>query len=190
MRLKKMAYGHKNEHRLRVRAQVVLHAERGRSDACIVTHASPGRRGSMWAPCAAGVAGSPRRACPGSKTVNAALACRLPAESEGPLSRWSCPGLAREAARRGIAPFMSASTVRRRLAQDALKPWQHPLLDLHHPPGFRLKATWVLDLYARTWQGERLGDDEYVISADEKTSLTPARPGRCASITSTDAAVP
>ncbi|MFC8096504.1 helix-turn-helix domain-containing protein [Streptomyces sp. NPDC057301] len=40
-------------------------------------------------------------------------ACRLPAESEVPLSRWSCPELAREAARRGIAPFMSASTVRR-----------------------------------------------------------------------------
>lgn len=53
------------------------------------------------------------------------LACRPPAESEVPLSRCSCPELAREAARRGIAPFMSASTVRRWLAQDALKPWQH-----------------------------------------------------------------
>ncbi|MFB7310581.1 helix-turn-helix domain-containing protein [Streptomyces sp. NPDC056192] len=51
-----------------------------------------------------------------------ASACRLPVESEVPLSRWSCPELAREAARRGIAPFMSASTVRRWLAQDALKP--------------------------------------------------------------------
>ncbi|MFB6435911.1 helix-turn-helix domain-containing protein [Streptomyces sp. NPDC056411] len=30
-----MAYGHKTEHRLRVRAQVVLHAARGRSHACI-----------------------------------------------------------------------------------------------------------------------------------------------------------
>ncbi|GAB7029252.1 helix-turn-helix domain-containing protein [Streptomyces sp. NPDC021749] len=29
-----MAYGHKTEHRLRVRAQVVLHAARGRSHAC------------------------------------------------------------------------------------------------------------------------------------------------------------
>ncbi|MGW1783255.1 hypothetical protein ACWCQQ_29580 [Streptomyces sp. NPDC002143] len=29
----------------------------------------------------------------------------------------------------------------------------------------------MLDLYARTWQGEQLGDDEYVISADEKTSI-------------------
>ena len=35
VRLKKMAYGHKTEHRRRVRAQVVLHAARGRSNACI-----------------------------------------------------------------------------------------------------------------------------------------------------------
>ncbi|WP_258017646.1 MMPL family transporter [Streptomyces noursei] len=32
VRLKKMTYGHKTEHRLRVRAQVVLHAARGRSN--------------------------------------------------------------------------------------------------------------------------------------------------------------
>lgn len=54
-----------------------------------------------------------------------ALAGRLPAESEVPLSPSSFPELAREAARRGIAPFISASTVRRWLAQDTLKPWQH-----------------------------------------------------------------
>lgn len=29
----------------------------------------------------------------------------------------------------------------------------------------------MLDLYARTWPGEPLGTDEYVISADEKTSI-------------------
>ncbi|MFF4602795.1 helix-turn-helix domain-containing protein [Streptomyces sp. NPDC001339] len=35
VRLKKMAYSHKTEYRLRVRAQVVLHAARGRSNARI-----------------------------------------------------------------------------------------------------------------------------------------------------------
>ncbi|MDQ0757669.1 helix-turn-helix domain-containing protein [Streptomyces canus] len=35
-RLKKMAYGHKTEHRMRLRAQIVLHAARGRSNARIV----------------------------------------------------------------------------------------------------------------------------------------------------------
>ncbi|MFG3721332.1 hypothetical protein ACGF8D_26385 [Streptomyces massasporeus] len=34
-RLKKMAYGHKTEHRLRQRAQIVLHAVRDRSNAHI-----------------------------------------------------------------------------------------------------------------------------------------------------------
>ncbi|MEV0371434.1 helix-turn-helix domain-containing protein [Streptomyces sp. NPDC050636] len=38
-----------------------------------------------------------------------ALACRLPAESEVPLSRWSCPELAREAAR-----WVSPRSCRRR----------------------------------------------------------------------------
>ncbi len=38
-------------------------------------------------------------------------------------------------------------------------------------PDFAAKAAQVLDLYARTWDGTRLGADEYVISADEKTSI-------------------
>ncbi|MFC9235036.1 hypothetical protein ACFTZK_00925 [Streptomyces decoyicus] len=73
-------------------------------------------------------------------------------------------------------------------AQDALKPWQHRSWTFTTSPGFRLQAAWVLDLYARTWQGEQLGDDEFVISADEETSIQarcrchptspPARPGR------------
>ena len=29
----------------------------------------------------------------------------------------------------------------------------------------------MLDLYARCWQGEPLGEDDYVISADEKSQL-------------------
>ncbi|MEZ7005114.1 helix-turn-helix domain-containing protein [Streptomyces sp. AD55] len=80
-RLKAMAYGHKTEHRLRVRAQVVLHAARGRSNARIAQemglHLDTVRR---W-----GVAGSPNRACPDSKTVNAAAArrCSRPAGCRG-----------------------------------------------------------------------------------------------------------
>lgn len=86
-----------------------------------------------------------------------ALACRVPAETGVPISRWSCPELAREAARRGIATFVSASTVRRWPAQDALKPWQNRSWIFLTGPGFRLKAAQVLDLYAGTWQGEQLG---------------------------------
>jgi hypothetical protein len=107
-----------------------------------------------------------------------ALACRLPAEAGAPLSRWSCPELAREAVERGIAPFLSASTVRHWLDQDALKPWHHRSWIFITDPDFRPKAERVLDLYARAWDGIPLG-------ADEKTSIqarcrchpTPA-PGR------------
>jgi hypothetical protein len=44
-RLKTMAYGHKIEHRLRVRAQVVLHAARGRSNARVAQE-----KGCTWTP--------------------------------------------------------------------------------------------------------------------------------------------
>ncbi|MFB7795002.1 hypothetical protein ACFC0R_33070 [Streptomyces sp. NPDC056086] len=54
-----------------------------------------------------------------------ALACQLPAETGVPPSWWSCPELAREAVEHGIATFLSASTVHRWLARDAIKPWQH-----------------------------------------------------------------
>ncbi|MFD7275496.1 hypothetical protein ACFV80_00295 [Streptomyces sp. NPDC059862] len=66
---------------------------------------------------------------------------------------------------------MSASTVRRRLDQDALKPWQYRSWIFITDPDFRAKAERVLGLYARTWRGRPLGADEYVISADEKTSI-------------------
>ncbi|WP_243740948.1 hypothetical protein [Streptomyces sp. 8K308] len=95
----------------------------------------------------------------------------MPAKGGVPLARWSCPELACEAVRRGIAAFVSASTVRRWPPEDAIKPWQHRSWTFITDPGFRLEAARVLDLYARTWQGEQLGDGEYVITADERTSI-------------------
>jgi hypothetical protein len=38
-------------------------------------------------------------------------------------------------------------------------------------PDFATKATRVLDLYQGSWEGQLLDADEYVISADEKTSI-------------------
>lgn len=61
--------------------------------------------------------------------------------------------------------------MRRWLDQDAIKPWQHRSWIFITDPDFRPKAERVLDLYARTRDGEPLGADEYVISADEKTSV-------------------
>ena len=100
-----------------------------------------------------------------------ALACELPAASEAPLSRWTCPELARKSAAGGIDPAPSPSTVRRWLAADAIKPWQHRSWIFPRDPRFAEKAGRVLDLCQREWEGQPLGDDEYVISADEKPGI-------------------
>lgn len=100
-----------------------------------------------------------------------ALACTPPADAAVPIARWSCPELARQAVTSGICASLSAPTVRRWLSEDAIKPWQHQSWIFIRDPNFAAKAAQVLDLYARTWGGTRLGADEYVISADEKTSI-------------------
>jgi DDE superfamily endonuclease len=46
-----------------------------------------------------------------------------------------------------------------------------PILDLGARPEFAAKAARVLDLYARIWNGQPLGSNDYVICADEKTSI-------------------
>ncbi len=104
-----------------------------------------------------------------------ALACSLPAEHGLPLSRWSCADLAGEAVARGITDSLSGSTVRRWLAADAIKPWQHRSWIFPRDPDFAVKAERVLDLYDRRWKGRRLRPDEYVISADEKSQLQALR---------------
>jgi len=61
-----------------------------------------------------------------------------------------------------------------RPATAAIKPWQHRSWIFPRDPDFATKAARVLDLYARTWEG-RLGEDEYVVSADEKSQLQALR---------------
>src|SRR3984893_483695 len=100
-----------------------------------------------------------------------ALACEPPANSDVPLAKWSCPDLALEAAQRGIVESVSASTVRRWLSVDALKPWQHRSWIYPRDPDFAVKAARVLDLYARVFDGEPLGENDYVLSADEKPGI-------------------
>ena len=52
--------------------------------------------------------------------------------------------------------------MRHLLAADALKPWQYRSWLSARDPQFALKAGRILDLYARTWNGVALGEDEYV----------------------------
>ena len=100
-----------------------------------------------------------------------ALACELPVQSGRPLSRFSRQDLVREVTRRGIAAEISGATIWRWLDQDAIRPWQHRSWIFPRDPQFEEKAGRVLDLYQGCWQDEALGSDEYVISADEKTSI-------------------
>lgn len=100
-----------------------------------------------------------------------ALACELPRESGVPLSRYSSSEIASEAVARGIVAKISGQTVWRWLSEDAIRPWQYRSWIFPRDPHFQEKAERVLDLYQGIWQGKELRDDEYVICADEKTSI-------------------
>jgi DDE superfamily endonuclease len=100
-----------------------------------------------------------------------AMACELPAQAEQPLARWQCPDLARAAVEQGIVASISGTTIWRWLSADAIKPWQHRSWIFPRDPDFGPKATRVLDLYARRFDDTPLQPDEFVISADEKTSI-------------------
>jgi hypothetical protein len=100
-----------------------------------------------------------------------ALACELPKASGQPLSRFSRQDLVGEITRRGLVAKISGRTVWRWLDEDAIRPWQHRSWIFPRDPDFQSKAERVLDLYQGIWQGQALGPEDYVISADEKTSI-------------------
>ena len=104
-----------------------------------------------------------------------ALACALPQQQGVPLSRFSCGEIAREVRERGIAARISTATVWRWLSEDAIRPWRYRSWIFSSDPAFQEAAGRVLDLYHDSWEGEALGPDEYVISADEKTSIQARR---------------
>jgi transposase len=181
-RLKALAYSHTAGYQQVIRARIVRDAARGYSNATIarrqrVTVDTARRWRNRYAD--AGLAGlvdrrrsgRPPRFSPIQIAEVKALACQLPAETGTPLSKWSCPELAQEVIGRGIAETISASTIRRILTADTIKPWQHQSWIFIRDPDFATKATRVLDLYARVFDGQPLREDEYVICADEKTSI-------------------
>src|SRR5882757_9017473 len=126
--LQRRAHGHTTPHRDKIRAEIVLLAEADEANSRIAT-----RLGvtvdtvRTWRDrfAATGLdglgdkkrSGRPPRFTPVQIAEVTALACQLPAEANTPLSRWSCPELAREAVARGVDDALSASTVRRWLDQ-------------------------------------------------------------------------
>ena len=176
------ARGQNTPHRDKVRAQIVLLAAQRWSNAAIAVQVGVSVdtvrtwRGRFAAQGLAGLAdrarsGWPLRFSPVQVAQVKALACQLPSHAGAPLARWSCPELAREAVIQGVAEAISASTVWRWLAQEAIKPWQYRSWLFPRDPDFAGKAERVLDLFERRWQGRKLGPREYVISSDEKTSV-------------------
>ena len=181
-RLKALAYSHTAGYQQVIRARIVRDAARGYSNNRIayrqqVTVDTVRRWRGRYAD--AGIAGltdrhrsgRPPRFSPVQIAEVKALACQLPAETGAPLSKWSCPDLASEVVARGIAEAISPATIRRILAADTIKPWQHQSWIFIRDPDFTTRATRVLNLYQRVFDGQPLRDDEYVISADEKTSI-------------------
>ena len=175
----------RTEYRDRVRAQIVLKAACGASNAqiaralgvcvdtvrcwrCRFATAEPGERLAVLGDRPR--SGRPLVHGPEVRAEVVATACTPPAEQQVPLARWSSPEIARQLSTR-CQIVVSASSVRRWLADDAIKPWQYRSWISIRDPNFQARATPVLDLYARRWRGRALGPDDYVICADEKTSI-------------------
>lgn len=100
-----------------------------------------------------------------------ALACEIPSERGIPLSHLSNEDIAREAVNKGIVASISGATVWRWLNNDAIRPWQYRSWIFPRDPDFAKKAGRVLDLYQGLWACKPLGPNDYIISADEKTSI-------------------
>jgi hypothetical protein len=103
------------------------------------------------------------------------LACESPRVAGVPLARWSLRELQREVVTRGVVATIGGTTVWRWLAADAIRPWRHRSWLFPRDPDFAAKAGPILDLYAGLWQGEPLSTEDYVLSADEKTSIQARR---------------
>lgn len=129
----KRARSERAAHREVLRAQIVLAAADGASNAEIARRLGV-CDGTVrkWRArfCQQGLPGLADRPRPGRqrtfpKTAEAevkALACELPAQTEVPLARWSFTELAAEAVSRGVVESISASTVGRWLRADAIRP--------------------------------------------------------------------
>lgn len=123
--------------------------------------------------------GRPLGIKPKTRALVVALACSRPGDRDVPLSRYSLSELTVEVARQREADTSapSRSAIWRVLMRDALRPWRNRSWIFPRDAHFLELASPVLDLYACQWQGQPLWADEYVLSADEKTSIQVRR--RC-----------
>jgi transposase len=98
-----------------------------------------------------------------------ALACSLPSTHGKVWKRWSGEKLAQVAVEQGLVSTISASTIRRWLRQDKIKPWRYHSWQHSTDPRFVEKATPVLDLYE---SAPLLATQQEAVSCvEEKTSI-------------------
>ena len=100
-----------------------------------------------------------------------AIACEFPSIAGVPFSRWSVSELGSYVRSTGLTATLSDTTIWRWLHEDAIRPWQHRCGIFPRDPDFEQKAGRILDLYQRLWKGRKLEPDEFVLCADEKTSI-------------------
>jgi hypothetical protein len=91
------------------------------------------------------------------------------------LSRFSVEDIRQEVLAQGLVADISGTTIWRWLSQDALCPWRHRTWIFPRDPHFAQKAGPILDLYQGLWEGQPLGPGDFVLSADEKTSIQARR---------------
>ena len=104
-------------------------------------------------------------------TTIKSIACEVPANLKQPVSRLFIPDIHRILINERHVESISLSTIWRILDADSIKPWRYRSWIWSRDPLFAERAGQVLDLYEGRWNGRRLRSDEFVISADEKTSI-------------------
>jgi hypothetical protein len=118
------------------------------------------------------LAAGARPAFPPSIVVQVkALACELPHRRGLPLSRFSLADIRQEVLQQGLVAEISGATIWRWLSKDAIHPWRYRTWIFPRDPRFVEKAGPILDLYQGLWQGQPLRPRDFVLSADEKTSI-------------------
>jgi hypothetical protein len=99
------------------------------------------------------------------------IACERPDDAGRSLSQWDCTEIARQPARDGVVPSISAATVRQVLLHRRPKPWRQKMWPPPKVPrdaavAARVQGTCDLDT-------RPLGPGEAVLCADEMTGLQP-----------------
>lgn len=115
--------------------------------------------------------GRPSKFSPLEVSQIKAVACERPGVLGLPLSRFCLSEVTEWVVQAKIVPTISCSTIWRLLHRDAIRPWFYQAWLFRRDPAFVTKAGVVLDLYQGFWQGQLLGSNDYLFSADEKTGI-------------------